>query len=119
MGDSENPHSQKRDPYRQSPLTVVAQFLVDRVQFIAAIPLDVRLTGEEERKFLARTRTLAELRIISNRRNDGIYHLRVSLLSKFGYKCCDCVVLPWTRNRTATEIDAVEKEHTCNDCAAQ
>jgi hypothetical protein len=27
----------------------VAQFLVDRVQFIAAKPLDVRLAGEEER----------------------------------------------------------------------
>jgi hypothetical protein len=123
MGDSENPpgHSQKRDRYRQSPLTVVAQFLVDRVQFIAAKPLGVRLAGEEERRFLASTRKLAELRVISSSRNCGIYSttLRV-LLSRFEYKSCDCVVLPCPRNGTATEIasmcpDAVEEEHTYND----
>jgi hypothetical protein len=96
-------------------LTVVAQFFVGGVQFIAAKPFDVRLTGDEERRFLTSTCTLAELRIISARRSDGIYHLRV-LLSK----CCERVVLPCPRNGTATEIasmcpDAVEEEYTYND----
>jgi hypothetical protein len=98
-------------------LTVAAQFLVDEVQFIAAKPLDVRLTGEEERKLLVSTRTLAELRIISfisSRGNDGIYQ-RVLL-----YKCCDCVLLPCPRSGSATGIasmcpDAAEEEHTYND----
>ena len=51
----------------------MAQFLVDKVQFIGAEPLDVRLTGEE-RRFLSSTRTLTELRIISSRRtlNEGV-----------------------------------------------
>jgi hypothetical protein len=98
----------------------VALFLVDRVQFIAAKPLVVCLAGEEEKRFLASTRKLAELRVISSSRNCGVYSttLRV-LLSRFEYKS-DCVVLPCPRNGTATEIasmcpDAVEEEHTYND----
>ena len=93
----------------------MAQLLVDGVQFTAAKPFDVRLTGDEERRFLESTLTLAELRIFSSGRSDGIHHLRV-LLSK----CCDRVVLPRPRNGHATEIvsmcpDAVEEEHTYND----